>query len=247
MMRLIFLWMVFLAGACAADVTKLLQQGDALDGKNQTKQALQLYMEADKASPNNPEVLWRLAKEYGLSMSDVSDKAVKLDYGAKALDCAKRAVAADPKNARAQLSLSISYGRLAELMDNKTKLSYAGLIKEHAERSVALDPKNDLGYHVLGAWNYEMAKIGTVVRALARAMYGEIPQGSNADAIRYLEKAAALNPNRMGNHVELGRAYLAAGKKEKAKAQFQKALAMPDREKDDAVARQRARDALSEI
>jgi len=246
-MKHLLFFLLLASVAHSADVRKLLKQGDAFDERNQTRQALEVFLEAEKAAPDDSAVLWRVSKQYGLSMSDTTDREEKLDLGRKALDYAKRAVAADPQNALAQLALSISYGRLAGLLDNKTKISYAGQVKEHAERCIALDPKVDLGYHVLGAWNFEMSRLGPFVRVLAKTMYGELPEGSMADAVRYLEKAVAVNPSRMGNHVELGRVYAALGEKDKARAQLELAIALPSRDKDDEVARQRARDTLNEL
>lgn len=228
----------------AESVEELIKKGDELDAMFEISQALAVYLEANKVSPNNAEVLHRIAKEYGLSMNDVSGKEAKRENGEKALEYAKRAVEADPGNAQAQLALAISYGRVAELMDNKTKIQYSKKIEEHARKSLELDPNNDVAYYVLGAWNYELANLNPVVRVMAKAIYGSLPPASNEKAIEYLEKAIALNPNRIGSHVDLGRAYLAAGQKEKGKAELQKALSMPNREKDDNAAKAKARSAL---
>lgn len=228
----------------AENVEELLKKGDALDAKFETSEALAVYLEADNVSPNNAEVLHRIAKEYGLSMNDVSGKEAKREKGQKALEYAKKAVEADPKNAQAQLALAISYGRVAELLDNKTKIQYSKYVEEHAKKSLALDPKNDLTYYVLGAWNYELANLNPVVRAIAKAVYGSLPPASNEKAIEYLEKAVAINPNRIGSHVDLGRAYIAAGQKGKGRAELKTALEMPNREKDDNTAKAKARAAL---
>jgi len=228
----------------AESVDELVKSGDALDAKFQTEEALAVYLEANKREPNNAEILHRIAKEYGLSMNDVSGREAKREKGLKALEYAKQAVKADPNNALAQLALAISYGRVAELLDNKTKIEYSKKIEEHAEKSRALDPKNALTYYVLGAWNYELANLSPVVRAVAKMVYGSLPPASNEKAIEYLEKAIALDPSRIGSHVDLGRAYLAAGQKEKGRAELMKALEMPNREKDDDAAKAKARAAL---
>jgi len=230
--------------AWAGDVGELIRKGDALNAQFKTSEALAVFLQADKESPNDPEVLRRVAREYALTMNDVSGKAAKIEQGEKALDYAKRAVAIDPKNALAQLSLSISYGRLADLLDNKTKIAYAKKVEEHARRSLELDPNNDLTYYVLGAWNYELANLNPILRTVASSLYGDMPPGSNAKAIEYLQKAVALNPNRIGSRVDLGRALIAAGEKEKGRAELKKALTMPSREKDDETARAKAKAAL---
>ncbi|HEY5793119.1 MAG TPA: hypothetical protein VIS74_07460, partial [Chthoniobacterales bacterium] len=77
-------------------------------------------------------------------------------------------------------------------------------------------------------------------------IYGEVPRATNEEAAGYFQKAIALNPGRIGNHVELGRTCLALRDSAKAKAEFAKALALPDREKEDPESKRRARAALAQ-
>jgi tetratricopeptide (TPR) repeat protein len=244
----LILGMVGLVAAQGADdFATLMKRGDALDAKWRTKEALEVYLEAEKLDPNNAELLHRIAKQYGESMLDVSSKAEKRAMGEKSLEYSKRAVTADPKNAMAQLSLAVSYGRVATYMDNKTKIAYSKLVKEHVDRSIALDPRNDLAWHVLGAWNYELANLGSVLRAIAGLVYGSLPNASNEDAVKAFKKAIELNPKRVANHVELGRTYLAMGSKAEAKAALEKGLTLPDQQRDDPGVKQRAREALKKV
>jgi tetratricopeptide (TPR) repeat protein len=238
---------VLIAANAADDFATLMQRGDALDAKLRTKEALEVYLQAEKLDPNNAELLHRIAKQYGESMLDVSSKAEKKALGEKSLEYSKRAVAADPKNATAQLALAVSYGRVATYMDNKTKIAYSKLVKECVDKSIALDPKNDLAWHVLGAWEYELANLNGVLRAVAGIVYGTLPSASNEDAVKAFKKAIELNPRRVANHVELGRTYLAIGKKAEAKAALEKGLSLPDQQRDDPDVKQRAREALKKV
>ncbi len=231
----------------ADDFATLMKRGDALDAKLRTKEALEVYLEAEKLQPDNAELLHRIAKQYGESMLDVSSKAEKKAMGEKSLTYSKRAVAADPKNAMAQLSLAVSYGRLASYLDNKTKIAYSKLVKEHVDRSIALGPRNDLAWHVLGAWQYELANLNAVLRAIAGLVYGTLPSASNEEAVRAFKKAIELNPQRVANHVELGRTYLEMGKKAEARAALEKGLSLPDRQRDDPDVKRRGREALKKV
>jgi len=235
-------------GLCAAeDFATLIKKGDAFDAALKTKEALAVYLEAEKLEPNDANLLHRIAKQYGESMDDVTSKADKKALGEKSLDYAKRAVAADPNNALAQLSAAVAHGRLATYLDNKTKIAYSKLVKEHVDKSLALDPNNDLAYHVLGVWQYEIANLNSFLRAIAKLIYGSIPAASNEDAVKSFQKAIALNPKRLANHVELGRTYMALGQKDPAKAELEKGLSMPNRQRDDEEVKQRAREALKKI
>jgi len=231
----------------AEDVADLLKKGDALDKQLKTADSLAVFLEADKVSPNNADVLHRIAREYGLSMDDVADKNAKKDRGLKALDYAKKAVAADANNANAHLALAVSYGRVASFLDNKTKIAYSKLVKEEAEKALKLDDSNDLTYHVLGAWNYELANLNPVLRMIASAIYGTLPSASNEAAIGYFKKAIAINPNRVGNFVEIGKTYAAMKQNSLASENLKKALNLPSREKDDEQCKQNAKEALQKL
>ena len=147
----------------------------------------------------------------------------------------------------AQLGLAICYGRVAPFLDNKTKIAYSKLVKEHAEKAVKLDPSLDYGYHVLGAWNYELAGLNPILRAIAKLIYGEVPAASYEDAVKNFKKAIELAPQRVAHHIELGRTYAALGQTELARAELNKGLALPSREKDDPGTKERGRDALKKL
>jgi len=230
------------------DFASLLKRGDQLDAQLKTKEALAVYLEAEKLQPANAELLHRIAKQYGESQNDVSSKDEKRSVGMTALDYSKRAVAADPKNSMAHLALAVCYGRVAPFLDNKTKIAYSKLVKEHAEKARDLDPRtNDLVYHVLGAWNYELANLNPVLRAVAQFIYGKLPSASNEAAVENFKKAVELNPRRLANYIELGRTYAAMGKSDEARAALEKGLSLPNRERDDPETKERGRAALKKL
>jgi tetratricopeptide (TPR) repeat protein len=229
------------------DFATLLKRGDALDAQLKTKEALAVYLEAEKLQPDHVRLLCQIAKQYGESQAESKDKTWRRETGQKALDYAKRAVALDPQNALAQLSLAISYGRLAPYLDNKTKIAYSKLVKEHVDRSLALNPSDDLAWHVLGAWHYELANLNAVLRAVAQLIYGKLPAASNEEAVKAFQKACELNPRRVGNWVELGRALAALGKNAEAKTALERGLALPNRMRDDPETKERARAALQRL
>lgn len=230
-----------------AGVAELIKKGDALDAQLKTKAALETFLEAEKLAPNNAELLRRIAKEYDESMVDVSSKEEKKRLAELGLTYAKRAVAAEPENATAQLALAICYGRVAPYLDSKTKIGYSKLVKLHTDKALALDPNNDYAHHVLGAWNYELANLGGLLRTVAKLIYGEIPAASNEDAVAHFKKAIDLMPQRVAHHVELGRTYAAMGKTDLARVELTKGLSLPSREKDDPDSKARAKEALGKL
>jgi Flp pilus assembly protein TadD len=107
-----------------------------------------------------------------------------------------------------------------------------------------LDPSDSYAYHVLGAWNYELARLNPLMRSAARIIYGALPAASIEEAVRLLRQAVSRAPERISHHVELGRAYAALGQMSEARTELQVALALPNREKDDPESKRRAVDAL---
>lgn len=230
------------------DAASLMKRGDQLDAQLKTREALAVYLEAEKLEPANAELLHRIAKQYGESQNDVASKDEKRKIGMTALEYSKRAIAADPKNCMAQLAAAVSYGRVAPFLDNKTKIAYSKLVKEHADKARELDPRtNDLVYHVLGAWNYELANLNPVLRAVAQLIYGKLPSASNEAAAENFKKAIEINPRRLANYVELGRTYAAMGKKDEARTAIEKGLSLPNRQRDDPETKDRGRAALKKL
>ncbi len=233
--------------AWSQSVPDLIRKTDALDAKNLNAEALVVIQQADQLSPENAEILYRLAKQKAQLMLDAKSSAERKQLGAEALDAAQRAVAADPKSAEAHLSLAIVYGRLAQDESARRKVELSRLIRDEAEIAAKLDPREDYAWHVLGRWNYEMANFNAVLKALAQAIYGKFPDASNEKAVEYLEKSVALRPDRVVHQIELGRAYLAIGEKDKARAALEKGLSLPSVAKDDNETKERGRKALSQL
>jgi tetratricopeptide (TPR) repeat protein len=243
-------WAVALLFACPgaqAGVAELLKQGDAFDARLDSAHALESYLQAEKLGAADAGTLTRIARQYALLMNDTSSGDEQRRLGQRALEYSKRAVAADPGHAKAVLSVAICYGRLIPFQDTRTKVEYSRFVKEYADRALKLDPGDSYAWHVLGAWNYELAQMGAFSRAFVKVVYGGMPPASNEEAERLFRKAVALAPDRVSHHAELGRTLAALGKKGEARIELNRALALPSREKDDPESKQRAARALAQL
>jgi tetratricopeptide (TPR) repeat protein len=240
-------WTLPPATFATENVTELVRQGDAFDEKLDNARALELYLQADRLKPNDPETLWRIARQYALLMNDAKSDEQQQEAGEKALEYAKRGVALNPAHAKSVLSVAICYGRLIRFVGARTKVEYSRLVKEHAEKALELDPTDSYAWHVLGAWNYELAQMGAFTRTFVKVVYGGIPEASNEEAERLFRKAVELAPQRVSHRVELGRTYAALGRKEQARDELRRALSLPNREKDDAESKQRASKTLGAL
>lgn len=231
----------------AATAEDLVQQGLAAEARLATGEALRFFLAADRLKPNDAFILQKIARQYSDSVVDTRNEEEKKRLAQIALDYSLRAVRLEPTNPENVLSVAVSHGKLAVYSDTRTKIEYSRLIKEEAERALALNPRYDWAHHVLGRWHYEVASLGAATRFFVRLVYGGLPAASNEAAIFHLEQAVALAPQTLAHHLELGFAYLEAGRTADARAAFDRGLALPAREKHDEDAKARARRALSRM
>ena len=92
-----------------------------------------------------------------------------------------------------------------------------------------------------------LADVGGVKRMFAGAIYGNLPKGSNEEAVQAFGRAIQLNPRRLMHYIELGRVYAQMGRKEEARRLINKGLAMPNVEKDDHETKARGRETLAKL
>jgi tetratricopeptide (TPR) repeat protein len=225
---------VFLTGfAKAQDVETLINKADALDAQERTIDAIAVLKQAEKISPNNPQVLINLSQDYSNAIETASGQSQKAAYAALSLEYAKRAVHAAPNNSDAHSSLSIAYGKMTDFVDNKTKIEYSKVIKSEAEKAVELNPSNDYALLVLARWNFDMATLNPFLKVIAESLYGHLPPASKEKAVEYFQKAIAAAPDRIIHHAEYARALEAMGRTQEAKAEWLKVTQLKPSDADD--------------
>jgi tetratricopeptide (TPR) repeat protein len=225
----------------------LVQKGSAFERKFQAKDALPLYLIAEKLQPQNSSILVRVARQYRYLMSDASAKPKKLRLGYIALDYSTRAAVAGPHEADAQLAPAITLGKMLPYLPTREQIAASSRIKESVDKALAIDPNDDTAWHILGRWHRVLADVNSVKRSVAKVLYGGLPQGSLQEAERAMKMAIDLNPTRLMHYIELGRIYAQMGRKDEAREFINKGLAMPDAEKDDPETKQRGRETLQKL
>jgi tetratricopeptide (TPR) repeat protein len=225
----------------------LIAKGDAFDQRFQATEALQCYLPVEKLEPTNVHVLVRIARQYRYLLADATSREEKLRLGGIALTYAQKAAVLAPKNAEAQLSIAISYGKMLPFMDTKAQVEASRYIKQYADRAIQLDPNNDLAWHVLGRWHRTLSDVSMLKRSVASLIYGQLPKTTTEKAVSCFEKALAINPLRLMHYVELGRAYAQMGKSAEARRFIEKGLSMPNLEKDDPETKRRGQETLAKL
>jgi tetratricopeptide (TPR) repeat protein len=212
---------------------QLLEKADRLDDSDHFAEALTILKDAEKSDPSNPEILFRISRVESDLIDDLKDESKKKAYAHESVTYAKKAIELAPNNSDAHLAASIAYGKLTDYVDNRTKMEYSRVLKNEAEKAVELDPKSDYGYLILARWNFEMTQLNPILKGIAQMLYGEVPPASQEKALEYFQKAIAIAPNRIIHHFYYGQALAKLGRKDEAKAQYEKVLALPATDKED--------------
>src|ERR1700760_5006063 len=202
------------------DVSTLIRKSDELDAQERTDDAIEVLKQAEKISPNNSDVLIKLSQDYSDKVDTAKNRTQKLSFAKLCLEYAKKAVHEAPDNADAHVCLSIAYGKMTDFTDNKTKMDYSKIVKSEAEKAVELNPKNDMALLILARWNFDMATLNPILKAIAQTMYGQLPPASKDLAIEYFQKAIAAAPEKIIHHAEYAQALETMGKTKESRAEW---------------------------
>jgi tetratricopeptide (TPR) repeat protein len=197
--------------------------------------ALQHYEEAIKLDPKNYEALWKASRsDVDLGSFEKNDKT-RENYYKNAELYARRAVEANPGDAEGHFNLARALGKNALSQGPKARIKYAGDIRAHALECLKIDPKQAGCLHVMGMWNAEVMRLNGFTRMMAKNFLGgKVFDSANwADARRYMEASVASEPDRIVHHLDLAGVYRDTGDKAKARAEWQAAMKLPNRDYND--------------
>ena len=136
---------------------------------------------------------------------------------------ARRAVAANPRDADGHFQLAQALGRNALTMGVRDKIRLASEIRGEALAALAIDPKHSGALHVMGVWNAEIMRLNGFSRAIARRFLGaSIFDAANwNDAQKYLEGAVAADSTRIVHRLDLAAVYADRDQRAKAIEQYE--------------------------
>jgi tetratricopeptide (TPR) repeat protein len=213
--------------ACAAQsAAEHIAMGDKDHAAGNAPSALKHFQEAVRAEPNGVEGLWRASREsidLGEFNAPQRDSMYKVGE-----EYARKAVAADPKSAMAHFALAKSIGRRALSLGTRERIKYANAVHEEFMASLALDSINPGALHVMGMWHANIMRLNGMERFFAKNLLGgkTFGEANWDDAAKSLEKAAALEPDRIVHALDLAGVYRDRGEKAKAREQYNRALGL---------------------
>ena len=159
------------------------------------------------------------------------DAARRRAYYEKGVSYARRAVALEPEVAEWQFALARALGRLALSVGVRERIRYAVEIRDRAIRALRIDPDHPGALHVLGMWHAEVRRLSGFERFVAQNFLGGriFQEASWEQAVRLLERAVAVDPERLVHHLDLAKIYADIGEKAKARSHYQFVIDAPVR------------------
>ena len=203
-----------------------MRQGDAATAALRPAEALNHYENLLRSDSTNFEALWK-ASMCAIDLGEFeTDKKKRDEYQRKGELLARRAVSLKSDNAEGHFHLSRALGIAALSVGVKQRVNYARDVREHAMLALKYDPEHAGALHVMGVWNAEVMRLSFAEKLLAKAFLGAgfFSQASWEDALKYMEKSAAVDPNRLTHHLDLARVYRDRKMYDKARASYKRVI-----------------------
>jgi tetratricopeptide (TPR) repeat protein len=211
--------------------------------------ALAEYEQALAIDSVNYVALYKAAREaVDLGEFD-SSAAARAAFYAKGLAYARRAVTADSVGADGHFHVARALGRQALSVGSKARIQYAKSVRAEALKALAIDSLHPGALHVMGVWNAEIMRLSGIQRFIARNLLGGgiLGTASWREAVRYMERSVAVEPQRIVHHLDLARIYADVGDTAKAREQFDLVLSLPAADYNDPHYQKEARDRLARL
>ena len=143
---------------------------------------------------------------------------------------AARAVAARPDGADGWFALANAMGRASLTLGNRDRARRAAEIRNAARRATELAPRHAGAWHVLGRWHAEVMRLSAIQRFFARNFLGGgvLGEASWDSAVAQLERAAALDPERVIHRLALAGVLADRGRYTEARGQLERIPELPD-------------------
>lgn len=237
-----------LVAAPGTDVKSLLAEVETLRDADNYTAALAKMKEAEKLAPENPEVLWKLARAY-FDVADQDEKNIELQKANiyPGFEHAKKCIEIAPNVAEGHQYYSILIGRIGEIEGTKQKIENSYAVREHTLKAIELDPDNDSNYHVMGRWHFALADLSWVERKIASVIYATPPVASFEKAVEFFSKAHKLKPDDIRHLLWLGKSYAKLDQDNKARDALKKALVLPADSDADKNMQQEAQELLKKL
>lgn len=231
----------------AQSAAEHLVLGDRDRASMNAASALRHYQEAIRIDPSNAVALWSASRE-AVDLGEFNESGRDSLYRLGE-QFARRAVQADPMSSMAHFALAKAIGKRALSLGARERVKYAREVRKEAMESLKLDSTNAGALHVMGSWHANVMRLSGVSRFLAKNLLGGkvFDEANWKDAAAFLERAAAVEPDRITHRLDLAGVYRDRGEKAKAREQYDLALKLKPAEYNDKSYQQQADRELKDL
>jgi tetratricopeptide (TPR) repeat protein len=235
--RIIILFIFITVGLNAQTVESLIQEGDQYIEEFNNEKALDSYLKADKLSPDNWEVLWRISRAYvniGVHMPSATGEQedAQLAEFEKALGYAERSVKLANDKSIVYVRRAVVNGRIALFKGVFTVGGIVNQVKQDCEKAIKLGNGDNytqaLAHYILGRTHAKVSEKWAPARAVLGLGWADLDTG-----ISELKKAVNIYPGFRMFYLELGKAYFQNDENERAEYYLKKVLESPKKDQDD--------------
>ena len=235
----------------AQNTEELIKEGDKLTQSFDHQKALDTYLQADKLSPANWELMWRISREYvdiGTKMPSNTDdeEDAQLAKYEKALFYADSAVKLAPDQSIPYVRRAIANGRIALFEGIFSVIGTVNDVKDDCERAIELGNGGNyyqaLAHYVLARTHAKVCEKAYILRLPLGLGWGDMDV-----AIREYQTAIKLKPNYRMFYLDLAKAYIEEDEYELAKENLLKVEQAPFTYEDDDEYLAEAKKLLGEV
>ena len=196
--------------------TKLFQAA-ALQNGFKESEALAVYQEVLKASPNHYLALWQaavLSARIGTRYTDDTRKAAYFDLARRYAD---EALSLRPEGGESNYAVAVALFNQATLYRAGARLVAFRDLRSHVYLATERRPDLAEAWELRGRWQYRVAHYNLLERLYSRLVLGGTPSGGDSrEAMDDLEKARQLAPQNLQFCYDLARMCRYQGRRRRA-------------------------------
>jgi len=222
----------------AQKVEELIKQGDEFaEEKFDNQKALEKYLLADKVSPKNWEVLWRISRAYvditeHMPSSTDDQKDAQLAKYEIALDYANRAIKLAPDKSVTYLRRAIANGRIALFKGVFSVIGIVNSVRDDLEKAIKLGNGGKeiqaTAHYVLGRTHAKVCEKAYLIRLPLGLGWGDVDEAGD----EFL-KAIELRPNYRMFYLDLAKLLIDNEEYEMARDYLTRLQKSPKQDEDD--------------
>jgi tetratricopeptide (TPR) repeat protein len=236
--------------ALAQDARLHVARGDSAQSAFDPEAALAHYEAAIAIDSADADALGKASRSAVDLAESLSDAARRKALFQKGEQLARLAVEADSGNAESWFHLARAQGRAALSVGVRDRVKYAVGVREAGLKALALSPDHAGALHVLGMWNAEVKRLSGFELFFARRFLGGgvLGQANWQDAVRYMERAVQVDPDRLTHRLDLAGVYADVKETAKARAMYESVTAATTRtDFNDALYKRQAEERLKRL